>query len=160
MGIFYWLESSQLAMWVGGSLWGYPIALTCHSVGMAIMVGIVAMVDLRVAGCFSTLSFSGMHKALKIAWCGFVLNVISGFALFTSQASYFVTHKAFIIKIIAIVLAAINAVILQKMLKAYASHWDAGEVIPGKAKQLALSSLALWLVAVIFGRLIAYWGGY
>lgn len=159
MGIFYWLESSQLATIVGASLWGYPIALTCHSVGMAIMVGIVVMVDLRVAGCFSSLSFSGMHKAIKIAWWGFVLNVISGFALFSSQASYFVTHKAFLIKIVAILLAAINAFILQKMLKMYASHWDAGEAIPAKAKQLALSSMALWLIAVIFGRLIAYWGG-
>ena len=159
MGIFYWLESSQLAMIVGASLWGYPIALSCHSVGMAIMVGIVVMVDLRVAGCFSSLSFSGMHKALKVAWWGFVLNVISGFALFSSQAYYFFTHKAFLIKIVAILLAAVNAFILQKMLKMYASHWDAGEAIPSKAKNLALSSMALWLVAVIFGRLIAYWGG-
>lgn len=159
MGIFYWLETSPLAMWIGGSLWGYPISLSAHSVGMAIMVGIVVMVDLRVMGCFPSLSMTGMRTAIKVAWCGFVVNVISGFALFTSQASYFSMHKAFLIKIVAILLAAINAFILQKMLKANAQNWDAGEAIPAKAKQLAMSSMALWLIAVIAGRLIAYWGG-
>ena len=156
MGIFYWLESTQLANWVGASLWGYPISLASHSVGMAIMVGIVAVVDLRVAGYFSSISLESMRKAIKIAWWGFLINVISGFALYTSQASYFTTHKAFIIKIIAIVLAAINAYMLQKMLAANGAKWDAGEAIPSKAKKLAIISLLLWTIAVIAGRLIAY----
>lgn len=156
MGIFYWLESTPMALWVGESLWGYPISLAAHSVGMAIMVGIVAMVDLRVAGFFSSLSLSSMRTALKVAWWGFVLNVISGFALYTSQASYFSTHTAFLIKIAAIILAAINAFMLQKMLASHGSHWDAGEAIPSKAKVFAITSLLLWLVAVIAGRLIAY----
>jgi len=156
MGILYWLESTSLANWVGGSLWGYPISLASHSVGLAIMCGIVAIVDLRVAGYFPSLSLNSMRTALKIAWWGFAINFISGFALYTSQASYFTFHKAFIVKIIAILLAAINAYMLQKMLAKNGSNWDAGEAIPSKAKQLAFSSLLLWLIAVIAGRLIAY----
>ncbi len=156
MGIITWLESSFMAVWVGESLWGYPISLAAHSVGMAIMVGIVAMVDLRVAGFFPSLSLTSMRTAIKVAWWGFLINVVSGFALYTSQASYFTTHKAFIVKIIAIVLAAINAYILQKMLAKNSVNWDAGEAIPTKAKQLAIFSLLLWTIAVIAGRLIAY----
>ena len=156
MDFLYWIESTPLAIWVGESLWGYPIALTAHSVGMAIMVGIVAMVDLRVAGYFPSLSLTSMRTAIKVAWWGFVINVVSGTALYTSQASYFTFHKAFIIKIIAIILAAINAYMLQKMLARSAVHWDAGEAIPSKAKQLAIVSLLLWSIAVIAGRLIAY----
>lgn len=156
MGILTWIESTPLALWVGESLWGYPISLTAHSVGMAIMVGIVAMVDLRVAGFFPSLSLTSMRTAIKIAWWGFLVNVISGLALYTSQASYFTFHTAFIIKIIAIILAAINAYMLQKMLAKNSVNWDAGEVIPSKAKQLAIFSLLLWTIAVIAGRLIAY----
>ena len=156
MGIFTWLESTSLALWIGESLWGYPISLAAHSVGMAIMVGIVAMVDLRVAGFFSSLSLTSMRTALKVAWWGFVLNVVSGFALYTSQASYFSTHTAFLIKIAAIILAAINAYMLQKMLASNGHQWDAGEAIPSKAKVFAITSLLLWTAAVIAGRLIAY----
>ncbi len=156
MGIFTWLESSQLASWVGISLWGYPISLTAHSIGMAIMVGIVAIIDLRVAGFFSSISLSSLRTALKFAWLGFIVNLISGFALFTVQASYFVGHTAFLVKVGAIVLAVINAVILQKMLTANSADWDGGLAIPSKAKKLAITSLLLWLIAVIAGRLIAY----
>lgn len=156
MGFFTWLESTGLAIWIGESLWGYPIALTCHAVGMAIMVGLVAIVDLRVAGFFNVLSLESIRKALKIAWWGFALNVASGFSLFTSQASYFITHKAFLIKLAAIILAAINAYLLQRMLRANSESWDANGVASSKAKKLAISSLFLWLTAIIAGRLIAY----
>ena len=156
MGFFSWLESSKLALWIGESLWGYPIALTCHAVGMAIMVGLVAVVDLRVAGFFKVVSMDSIRKALTVAWWGFALNVASGFSLFSSQATYFITHKAFIVKLIAIILAAINAYMLQRMLRANSTSWDANGVATGKAKMLAISSLLLWLTAVIAGRLIAY----
>lgn len=159
MEIFVWLEQTSLAIWVGESLWGYPIALTSHSVGMAIMVGIVLVIDLRVAGRFSSLGFVGMRKALKIAWCGFALNVISGFSLFTSQASYFATHPTFLIKIAAIILAVINAYLLQKMLTEKAEDWDGGVEVDKKAKVLAISSMVLWVTAIMAGRLIAYVGG-
>lgn len=159
MGIFYWLESSILAIWIGESLWGYPIALTMHSIGMAVMVGIVLVIDLRVAGRFSSLSFVGLQRALKLAWCGFAINLISGFSLFSSQASYFATHTAFLIKIAAIFLAAINAYLLQKLLTDRAASWDQGIAVDQKAKRLAISSMLLWLVAIIAGRLIAYVGG-
>lgn len=156
MGFFSWLESSGLAIWIGESLWGYPIALTCHAVGMAVMVGLVAVVDLRVAGFFNVVSLESMRKALTIAWWGFGLNVISGFSLFTSQATYFITHKAFLVKLVAIILAAINAYILHRMLRTESTTWDANGVASSKAKKLAISSLLLWLIAVIAGRLIAY----
>jgi len=156
MGFFSWLEESSLALWIGESLWGYPIALTCHAVGMAIMVGLVAVVDLRVLGFFKAIPLESMRKALTVAWWGFVLNVASGFSLFSSQASYFITHKAFLIKIVAIILAAINAYILQRMLRADSTVWDANGAASAGAKKLAFTSLLLWLVAVIAGRLIAY----
>lgn len=156
MGFFSWLEESSLALWIGESLWGYPIALTSHAVGMAIMVGLVAVVDLRVAGFFKAIPLETIRKALTVAWWGFALNVASGFSLFTSQATYFITHKAFLIKLAAIILAAINAYILQRMLRADSTVWDANGTASTKAKNLAISSLLLWLVAVIAGRLIAY----
>ena len=43
-----WLESTALADWVRTSLIGYPFVLTVHSVGMAIMVGIVTVINLRL----------------------------------------------------------------------------------------------------------------
>jgi len=156
MAFLEWLEFSALASWVGGSLWGYPIMLGLHAVGLGVVVGVLAMVDLRVAGCFSKLEMVPLKGFIKIAWAGFVVNFISGFSLFAAQATYFITHKAFIIKIIAIFLAIINAALLQNMLRQNAQSWDGGAAIPMNAKLLAISSLILWSVAMVAGRLIAY----
>lgn len=156
MAFLEWLEYSALADWVGASLWGYPIMLGLHAVGLGVVVGILAMVDLRVAGCFSKLEMVPLKSLIKIAWAGFIVNFISGFSLFASQATYFITHKAFIIKIIAIFLAIINAAFLQNLLRQHAASWDGGAAVSMNAKVLAISSLILWSVAMIAGRLIAY----
>lgn len=156
MAFLEWLEYSALAEWVGASLWGYPIMLASHSVGLAVVVGVLFVLDMRLVGMFSKLEISALKGMLKLAWAGFVLNFISGFALFAAQATYFITHKAFIIKIIAIFLAILNAAFLQHLLRQNSEAWDAGEAIPMTAKVLAISSLLLWSVAIIAGRLIAY----
>ena len=46
--MFEWLESTAPAIWVGESLWGYPIMLGAHAIGLAIVVGIFVMLDLRL----------------------------------------------------------------------------------------------------------------
>ena len=156
MAFLEWLEMSALAELVAVSLWGYPIMLSLHAVGLAVVVGVLAMVDLRVMGCFSSMEIVPMRKLINLAKAGFIVNLLSGFALFSSQATYFIGHKAFIIKIIAIVLAIVNAVILKSMLAKNAESWDQGTAISMNAKLLAFSSLILWSVAMIAGRLIAY----
>ena len=156
MAFLEWLEVSALGEWVAASLWGYPIMLSCHAIGLAMVVGILAMVDLRVAGCFSQLEISPLRGIIKLAWAGFVVNFVSGFALFTAQATYFITHPAFLIKITAIFLAIVNAAFLQNLLRDNAEQWDRGMIVSTSAKMLAISSLILWSVAMVAGRLIAY----
>jgi alkylation response protein AidB-like acyl-CoA dehydrogenase len=47
-----WLESTALSTWVreSGSLWAYPMVLTAHTVGMSLLVGANAVIDLRLLG--------------------------------------------------------------------------------------------------------------
>ena len=72
-----WLEFSALAEWVSASLWGYPITLTSHGVGLAIVVGIIFMLNLRLLGKFSGLPYQTLLSYMKLAWAGFLLNFIS-----------------------------------------------------------------------------------
>jgi len=130
--------------------------LSCHAVGLAVVVGVLAMVDLRIVGCFSKLEIAPLRGLIKLAWVGFVVNLISGFSLFAAQATYFITHPAFLIKIGAIFIAIANAAFLQNELKKHAHEWDAGSPVALTAKLLAISSMLLWSVAMVAGRLIAY----
>lgn len=156
MAFLEWLEYSALGEWVAASEWGYAIAISCHGIGLGIVVGTLAMVDLRIVGVLKRLELAPMCGLINLAWAGFVVNAISGFALFASQATYFIGHIAFLVKISAILLAVVNAAFLQNALRASADKWDEGETISGSAKLLALGSLVLWSVAIVAGRLIAY----
>lgn len=156
MNTFEWLESSALSEWVGVSLMGYPMMLVCHAIGLAVVVGILFMLNLRLLGLFPGVGFSAMRPMVKLAWLGFLLNLASGFALFTAQATIFVDSTPFLIKIAAIFLAGINAALLQSLMRQQGDQWDAGAPLSSGVKLLALVSLVLWSTAIIAGRMIAY----
>lgn len=156
MAFFEWLEYSALAEWVATSTWGYPLLLTTHSIGLAIIVGILFVVNLRVIGAFSNISIVSLANLFPLARAAFVLNLTSGFGLFMSQATLFVTHPAFLIKITAIILALVNARFIDRRIAIEGERWDLGDPIPTTVKMLAAGSITLWLIAIIAGRLIAY----
>lgn len=156
MGIFEWLETTRIALWVGESLWGYPIMLSLHVVGLAIIVGIFVMRDLRLLGLFEGVSYAGLAGLVKIGWIGFIVNALSGAALFSSQATMFVESTPFLLKIASIFLAVIVAAFIQNRSRDKAAAWDAGEKPDTTVRIAAAVSLTLWISAIVSGRLIAY----
>jgi len=146
--MFEWLENTSVALWVGESLWVYPFMLSLHAVGLAIVVGILSMLDLRLLGAFRGIQAASFLPLIRFAWIGFLINATSGVFLFTSQATTFVQSVPFLIKIACILVGAILTRVMQGKL----SEPDGG----GSMKGLAIVSLALWLVAITAGRLTAY----
>jgi hypothetical protein len=154
--VFEWLEGTPVAIWVGESLWGYPILLACHAVGLAIVVGTFVMRDLRLIGLFKGISYESLDSLRKLGWAGFVVNAISGCFLFTSQATTFASSTPFLLKISMIFLAAICAAIIQNKMRDEASAWDGAGAAAGSVRVIAMLSIALWTGAIIAGRLTAY----
>lgn len=151
-----WLESTALAEWVRTSLVGYPTLLTAHSVGMAIMVGIVSVVDLRVAGWFERIPYTALDKLVRVAWYGLAANVVSGAAIFTSQATSYATSPTYLLKMGMVLGGVLAAAYMQPRLRREAADWVAGASVPQPLKLLAVVSLLMWLTAIVTGRLTAY----
>ena len=154
--MFEWLESTKVALWVGESLWGYPIMLGLHAVGLAIVVGLFVMRDLRLIGFFGGISFESLDSLRNLGWIGFVINAVSGCFLFASQATIFIESTPFLLKISMIFLAAICAAVVQNKSHADAINWDNAGAATGVVRSLAVVSIALWMGAIISGRLVAY----
>lgn len=152
---FEWLENTPVATWVGESLWAYPFWLSLHAVGLATVVGIFIMRDLKLLGMFDGIEAVAFLPLIKFAWIGFVVNAISGLFLFTSQASMFIASTPFLIKILSIVIAALLAAITQSKLRAVlAARTPYQPTIA--VKSIAVISIFLWISAIVSGRLIAY----
>ena len=157
MPVFEWLETTALAIWVGESLWGYPIVLGMHAIGLAIVVGIFIMLDLRILRVIRGVSFDAFLSLFRLAWIGLLVNTISGSALFTSQASTFVESAPFLIKISSVIAGVIVGIVIQRRLKLRAADGDIADTnIESSARALAALSLVCWIGAIFAGRLIAY----
>jgi hypothetical protein len=154
MAFLEWLQQSWLGTLVAESLWGYPLFETLHTIGMALLIGSLGLINLRVLGYKPELPMFGTRELLPLAWLGFTINAISGAALFTSDAVYFFESYTFRIKIVLIILGGINATILSN--KIFRDAAGAAAAATAGTKWIAATSLVFWIGAVIAGRLIAY----
>lgn len=157
--MFAWLENTPVALWVGLSLWAYPLLLAVHIVGLAVVVGIFSMRDLRLLGCFPGLAPAAFLPLSRLAWVGFIVNAVSGILLFTSQAVTFVGNLPFLIKIAAIVAGMVLAGIIQTRLRGELVTTGPAAAVgefSSSIRAIALVSLTCWLTAIVAGRLIAY----
>ena len=155
MAFLEWLQSTWIGTIVAESVWGYPTFETMHAVGMAMLIGSLGLIDLRVLGYKPELPLLGTRQLLPLAWIGFTLNAFSGTLLFMSNAVEFFGNTMFRLKIVLIILAGINAALLSG--KIFRELPAGAAIVPTTAaKWLAATSLVFWFGAIICGRFIAY----
>lgn len=154
--MFEWLEGTSVAIWVAESLWGYPFMLGLHVIGLAIVVGTFVMRDLRLLGFFEGIQYDSLDSLRKLGWAGFLVNAVSGCFLFSSQATTFIHSTPFLLKISMIFLAAIMGGVIQNRLRNEGTSWDGAGAAASSVRILASLSIALWMGAIIAGRLTAY----
>src|SRR5262245_46345196 len=148
------IENSGLSVWVreSGSLFAFPGVLLLHTYGMAILVGIVAAVDLRILGFAPGFPLAPLVKFLPLLWVAFWVNAATGTILLAADATTKMTNPDFYIKMGFIA----AAVVLQRMIErnVLRAPAAAAESFSGYAKTLATLSLACWLGAITAGRLL------
>jgi hypothetical protein len=149
------LQESDFGVWVSSAptLLAYPTILMLHTVGLAMVVGPAAVLDLRLLGYNARMPLSTFSSVFKIMWLGFALNASTGIALFISEADEKGLKWIFWVKMLSIVLALLVTTRTRKLVFGGGRQTD---VVPPKAKNLAVASLCLWLAAITAGRLMAY----
>lgn len=150
MEFLFMLEDSSLGMYISSSIWGYPIALSLHALGMGVVVGISVMFALRILGFADAIPISAIAPYWRLAKAGFVVNLLSGSALFLGSASTLATNWAFIAKICMLI---VSLILTYRMVQA--SLKSTGNVTTSD-RTLAVAALCSWVVTIIFGRLIGY----
>jgi hypothetical protein len=152
VGFLAWLEATGLAEWVRSSTAGYPSMIALHALGMAIMVGLSLLLDLRVVGWFAGIPLQALQRFFGLAWLGFGINFISGSALFSAQATSYIVDWVFMTKMTLVLLGAITAGMLQPAIAKLAP----GTSLSGGTKAVAGVAIVIWIVAIVMGRLTAY----
>jgi len=153
-----WLQNTDGSTALRESILVYPLVETTHVLTLTLFLGLIAMMDLRLLGL--TMRQVPMtdivRRLLPWAIAGFVLSVISGVLLFYSSPVRFAHNIFFRYKLIALVLAGVNAWAFHTGIYRKVSDWDRELLTPRRAKIAGALSLALWASIVVAGRMIAY----
>jgi hypothetical protein len=149
------LENSGFGVWLRESptIWAYPAILTLHTLGLAVLVGGNAVVDLRLLGYARGIALSSLDKLFPVMWLGFWVNAISGVALFVGDATTKGTTQVFIWKLVIIAAGVLVLVAIRRTV--YGRGVDPPVESP-MSRVLAATSLALWFLAIVTGRYMAY----
>ncbi|GAA3956004.1 hypothetical protein [Allohahella marinimesophila] len=146
MSILAWLEASGPARILAQSEWLYPLVNAGHIVGIALLVGTVAALDMRILGWLGrSIAIADVERLLRpLALIGLGLVIVTGLSLFSVQATSYAESTVFRIKLLLIAVAGLNAALYQTT-----THrlWH---------QIMAALSLLLWLAVITMGRLIGF----
>jgi hypothetical protein len=153
-----WLQATALAVFIHQSKWAFTTIEVFHVMAISLVIGTIAIVDLRLLGLASTkrLFTDLAREVLPLTWTAFVLAAIAGSLLFISQATAYFTNTAFWIKMSIMALAGINMLVFELITARGAQEWNLNSRPPLPARVAGAISLTCWILVFVFGR----WTGF
>jgi hypothetical protein len=138
-------------------LWLYPAVEIVHIVGFTMLVGSVAMFDLRVLGLSKAIPVRALSRHL-LPWSvgALALIVPTGLMMFSAHAGDFLGNRAFQLKMALLLTAALNAIYFRTGPYQTVPGWDVQSPAPWDARVSVALSLVLWVAIISCGRLLAY----
>lgn len=155
--VLAWLEALPLAVYLRQSTWLYPLVNTLHIVGVALLFGSVAVMDLRLIGVWRRTAAAPLLRVLApVALAGFLLAAAAGILLFLVRATEYGVLWLFQLKMGLLVLAILNALWLSRTAGWRQLLAEEGAPVPATTRLAAALSLLLWLLVLTAGRAVGY----
>ena len=153
---FLALEQSGLGDAMRSSSVLYPFANVLHIVGLCFFFGAIAVMDARLIGAFTSMPLKPfVSRWRRLAVAAFVIQIVSGFMLFSAEASAIVENPVFRNKMILIALGLANVAVFELVTKREVAQTGSGHP-PLAARVSGVVSLGIWTLVAVAGRLIAY----
>ena len=152
------LEASALATRIRDGLYLFPLIESTHVVGLAMVFGTIAIVDLRMLGIASTRrSMKRMFSdILKWTWAAFALTAATGLQMFITNAGVYYHNTFFRAKMLMLALAGLNMLAFELTAGRSMHQWHADSSAPRAGKATAAVSLVLWISIIFLGRWIGF----
>lgn len=156
--ILTWIDNTQMAETIRVSVWVFPALEIGHVAAIAIVLGSIARVDLRLAGLVSRdRSITEISREmLPWTWASFAVATLFGVLLFVGQPVKYTGVAFFDVKMILILLAGLNMLVFEYVTRRDIAHWDRAPIPPVQARIAGGLSLGFWISVLVCGRLIGF----
>ena len=156
--ILDWLQQTGLAVHIRDSLFAFPLIESTHVIGLTLVFGTIAIIDLRLLGLASTnRSFQRLAAdILKWTWMAFAVSAATGSLMFITNAAVYYHNAYFRAKIALLFLAAINMLVFELTTRRTVAQWDRDASAPPFGRAVAAVSLVIWISVIVAGRMIGF----
>ena len=146
----------EIGAFVVGTKWVWPTCETLHFIGLSLLFGVAALVDLRLLGLMKSVPFHAVHRMLPWGILGYGLNVVTGMFFFVGAPQQYTQNTVFQYKMALILLTALNVIYFT----IFDEPWSLG---PGEdaspvSKFVAASAIVLVIGVLYCGRMLPFLG--
>ena len=141
--------------------WVWPLCEILHFFGMALLIGSVGLVDLRMLGVGKGIPIKALERFIPLGVIGFVVNLLTGLVFVAGNPvggpQEYLGNLALQLKLILILIAGVNLLLFYVTgIARQADAVPADGSPPTGAKVVAAVSLVAWFGVIFFGRFIMY----
>ena len=155
--IFVALEQSGFGAAIRQSPWLYPAANVGHIVSLVLFAGAVAVMDVRLlGGLAATAPVPLLARARTVAIAALAGMAVTGFVLFSAEASHLAVNPVFQLKAALIGAGLVNVALYELLARREVEKLPPGATLPARAHMAGLLSLVIWVAVAACGRSIAY----
>ena len=150
------LENMEFSRWVkdAPTVWAFATILFVHTLGMGIVAGGSAMIDLMVLGFWPAVPIKPFVRLFPVMWVAFGINAVTGTMMLVADATTKLTTLDFYIKMVFVFAGMF--VLMRQRRQVFDDPQLDQVPLSGNAKMLAWASLVCWFGAITAGRLLAY----
>ena len=137
--------------------WAWPTWETLHFLGLSLLVGAIAMFDLRLLGMAKRVPIVGLHRLVPWGVLGFAMNVVTGLMFLATEPDQYIYNPAFHFKMLFVGMAGVNILVFYLGVFRHLVPLGSGADTPRSAKLIGAASLILWTGVMVAGRYLTFY---
>lgn len=153
-----WVKGTSLSQLMIQVPWLWAVCESLHFVGLALLLGIVGALDLRLLGFMRRISIASLKALVPFAVAGFVLCLLTGVMFFAGAPEQYITNTAWWWKAFFLLVAGVNMLFFETTQGARVLAMEPGAPTPMTFKVVGAISLAAWLMVLYWGRMMPFVG--
>ncbi len=156
--LFLWLQNTSIATAIRQSTLLFPWIESIHVLAITVVVGTIAVVDLRLLGLASREEPVSqlLAQVLPFTQRAFAVATVTGGLLFLSHADEYMHKAPFVAKLVLLVLALINILVFHSVTVRSVDRWNTAVRPPMSARLAGGLSLGIWIGVVACGRWVGF----
>jgi hypothetical protein len=153
-----WIRATGISEFVRTQPWAWPTLETLHFVGMSLLIGVIALLDVRLLGFLKGIEIRSLRRLMPWGIAGFALNLVSGVLFCLAAPDQYVRNPAFYAKILFLVVAGLNALYFETHSGHRVLETGHFETTPTSFKVAGAISLFSWFMVLYWGRMLPFIG--